>query len=285
MVSGFVDRVEEETDGRITFNVQAGTLGSSEDILDATQGGSIEMCAESPEATATRFAPQYTFAGDPFVVRDVDHYRSIEDEVLLTDDGMNGELTSQGLRMFRGFRWGNRGVTANKQVTSPQDVQGLQMRLPQFDSWVGVWEEIGVEATPVAFDELYSALETGLAEASEGPITQFMGTSLYEVQTHFSETNHLLSLHNFIMNEEFYQGLSSDDQQYFETTISEAVEDITEGIRNEEERLYEEARDEGTTVTRINEINRDSLVEAGQPFLEELARDSWALSFEEIQEL
>ena len=285
VASEFVDRVEEETDGRITIDLEAGTLGGSEDVLDATQSGTVDMVAESPEATATRFAPEYTFAGDPFVVRDVEHYQNIEEEVLLTEDGMNGELVDQGLRMFEGYRWGNRGVTANKAVTSPEDVQGLQMRLPQFDSWVGVWEEIGVDATPVAFDELYSALESGVAEASEGPITQFMATSLYEVQTHFSETNHLLSMHNFIMNEDFYQGLGGENREYLEDTMSTAADDITEAIRNEEENVYEEAKDEGTTITRQDEIDRDAFVEAGQPYLETLAEESWAMSFEEIQEL
>jgi len=285
VASEFVDRVEEETDGRITIDLEAGTLGGSEDVLDATQSGTVDMVAESPEATATRFAPEYTFAGDPFVVRDVEHYQNIEEEVLLTEDGMNGELVDQGLRMFEGYRWGNRGVTANKAVTSPEDVQGLQMRLPQFDSWVGVWEEIGVDATPVAFDELYSALESGVAESSEGPITQFMATSLYEVQTHFSETNHLLSMHNFIMNEDFYQGLGGENREYLEDTMSTAADDITEAIRNEEENVYEAAQEEGTTITRQDEIDRDAFVEAGQPYLETLAEESWAMSFEEIQEL
>jgi TRAP-type C4-dicarboxylate transport system substrate-binding protein len=219
------------------------------------------------------------------VVRDVEHYRNIEQEVLLPEDGMNGQLIDQGLRMFEGYRWGNRGVTANKVVTSPEDVQGLQMRLPQFDSWVGVWEEIGVEATPVAFDELYSALESGVAESSEGPITQFMSTSLYEVQTHFSETNHLLSMHNFIMNEEVYQSLGGENREFLEDAMATAATDITESVREQEESVYEAAREEGTTITRKDEIDRQAFVEAGRPYLETLAEESWAMGFNEIQEL
>ncbi len=283
--SEFIDRVEDETDGRISFDLQAGTLGGSEDILDATQAGSVDMVLESPEATATRFASGYTFAGDPFVIRDMDHYRNVEDEFLLTEDGMNGELIDSGLRMFEGFRWGNRGVTANMPVRTPEDVQGLQMRLPEFDSWVGVWEEIGVDATPVAFDELYSALETGVAEASEGPITQFMDTSLYEVQTHFSDTQHLLSMHTFIMNEDFYQDLSADDRGYLEDVMEEAADDITETLFDGEQDDFDAARDEGTTIIEQDEIEREAFVEAAEPFLEELAEEEWAVSFDDIQVL
>lgn len=285
VVAEFVDRVEEETDGRISIDMEAGTLGGTEDILDATQGGSVEMVLESPEGTATRFAPEYTFAGDPFVIRDVDHYRNVEEELLLPDDGLNGELTDSGLRMFEGFRWGNRGVTANMPVRTPEDVQGMQMRLPEFDSWVGVWEEIGVNATPVAFDELYSALETGVAEASEGPITQFMDTSLYEVQTHFSDTQHLLSMHHFIMNEDFYQGLADDDKDYLENVMEEAATDITESLFQGEQDDFEAARDEGTEIIEQDEIDREAFVEAGTPYLEELAADEWAVDFETIRSL
>jgi len=281
----FIDRLEEETDERITFNLEAATLGGSEDNLDATQAGTVDMVIESPIATASRFAPPYSFTGDPFVVRDIEHYKAIQEEFIFPEDGMNGEIIPQGLRMFHGYRWGNRGFTANDPVRSPEDVQGLKLRLPQFDSWVGVWEEIGAEPTPVAFDELYSALETGVADASEGPITQFMATSLYEVQTHFSVTNHLLGIHHFIMNEDFYQGLSDTDRELLETTIPDAADNITERIREEEQSLYDDARDEGTTIVPREDIDRQAFVEAGTPFLEQLAQDSWAVSLEDVRSL
>ena len=283
--SEFIDRLETETDGRITFDLEAATLGGSEDNLDAAQAGAVDMVIESPIATATRYAPPYTFTGDPFVVRNMDHYKKIQQEFIFPDDGMNGEVIPQGLRMFHGYRWGNRGFTSNKPVRTPEDVQGLKLRLPQFDSWVGVWEEIGATPTPVAFDELYSALETGVAEASEGPITQFMATSLYEVQSHFSITNHLLGVHHFIMNEDFYQGLNSSDRDLLTTTIEEAADDITATIREQEQGLYDDARDEGTTIVPREDIDRAAFVDAGTPFLEELASSEWAVSLEDVQSL
>lgn len=283
--SEFIDRLETETDGRITFNLEAATLGGSEDNLDATQAGTVDMVIESPIATATRFAPPYTFTGDPFVIRDMEHYKKVQQEFIFPQSGMNGEIIPQGLRMFHGYRWGNRGFTSNFPVRTPEDVQGVKLRLPQFDSWVGVWENIGAKPTPVAFDELYSALETGVADASEGPITQFMSTSLYEVQTHFSVTNHLLGIHHFIMNEEFYQGLNSSDRELLLTTIEEAADDITAKIREEEQSLLEDARAEGTTIVPREEIDRAAFVEAGTPFLNELASSEWAVSLEEVQNL
>lgn len=283
--SEFVEPLEETTNGRITASVEAATLGGSEDNLDAAQAGTVEMVLESPPALASRFASEYSFAGDPFVIQGVEHYKAVQEEYLLPEDGLNGTLIENGLRLFDSHRWGNRGTTSNFPAKHPDDVQGLKIRLPQFDSWVGAWKEIGANPTPVSFDELYSALETGTVKASEGPISQFMAKSLYEVQSHFSETNHLLGMWHFIMNEQFYQGLSSEDQELFKTTIQEATGPMTETIRNKEEEQYEAAKEEGTTITREDSIDREAFVEAARPYLKQRSEEAWAVSLEDIESL
>lgn len=281
----FIEEVESQTDGRITFNVEAGTLGGTEDNLDAVESGTVDILSESPEALAQRFAPEYSFAGDPFVMRDMDHYKAVQEEYLLADDGLNGILMENGLRLSDSYRYGNRGYTSNTEVTHPDDVQGMQLRLPQYDTWTSVWSEIGAQPTPVAFDELYSALETGVAEASEGPIGQFMATSLYEVQSHFSVTNHLLGVNHFILNDEFFQGLSSEDQELIQTSIEEATPNLTEMIRDAEEEDYQAARDEGTTIVEADEIDREAFVEAGMPALEQLSEENWAADINDILDM
>ena len=281
----FADKLEEETDGRITVNIEAGSLGGSEDVLDAAQAGTVEMVMEGVAAAGSRFAPGYTFGEDPFVIRDNEHYKAVQEEFILTEDGMNGEMIPQGLRMFESHYWGNRGTTSNKEIHSTEDVQGLDIRLPQFDSWVGAWNEIGANATPVAFDELYSALETGVVEASEGPITQFMGQSLYEVQSHFTVTDHLLGRWHFIMNEDFYQGLSDSDRELLTSFIPDAADRISQHVQDAEAGVYEEAEAEGTTIIPREDVEREGFVEAAQPFLEEWSSENWAVSLDDVQSL
>lgn len=281
----FIDEIESETDGRISFNVEAGTLGGTEDNLDAVQAGTVDILSESPEGLAQRFAPEYSFAGDPFVMRDMDHYKSVQEEYLLSDDGLNGILLENGLRLSDSYRYGNRGFTSNTSVTHPDDVQGMKLRLPQYDTWTSVWSEIGAEPTPVAFDELYSALETGVAEASEGPIGQFMATSLYEVQSHFGVTNHLLGVNHFILNDDFYQSLSEDDQELIETTIEEATPEMTDTIFEGEEEDYAAAEEEGTTIVEAEEIDREAFVDAGMPALETLSEEKWAADINDILDM
>ncbi|WP_216824760.1 TRAP transporter substrate-binding protein [Salinigranum rubrum] len=281
----FIDAIESETDGRITVNLQAATLGGSEDNMSALESGTVDIVSESPPTMAQRFAPEYSFAGDPFVIRNMEHYKAVQEEYLMPEDGLNGILLENGLRLGDSFRWGNRGFTSNFAVTTPEDVQGVKLRLPQFETWTSVWGEIGAQPTPVPFDELYSALQTGVADASEGPISQFMSTSLYEVQSHFSVTNHLLGVNHFIMNDEFYQGLSSDDQDLLRSTMQEATGQITETIRENEQTLYDQARDEGTTIVQRDEIDRQAFVDAGMPALQELSESKWAADIDAVLDL
>jgi tripartite ATP-independent transporter DctP family solute receptor len=281
----FIDVVEEETDGRITVDLQAATLGGTEDNLDALEAGTVDILHESPTALAQRFASEYSFAGDPFVIEDMEHYRAVTEEFLEPEDGLNGILLENGIRLGDAFYVGNRCYTSNSAVTSPEDVQGMKLRLPQYETWTTVWDEIGAEVTPVAYDELYSALQTGVVDASEGPISQFLAVSLYEVQSHFSVTNHLLDTKHFLYNEEFYQGLSDDDREFITSTAADAVEGMTEDIKANEEELYAQAEEEGTTVVPAEEVDREAFVEAGQPALEELSESTWAVDIGDVQDL
>lgn len=281
----FIDVIEEETDGRISVDLQAASLGGTEDNLDALEAGTVDILHESPTALAQRFDSAYSFAGDPFVIEDMEHYRAVNEEFLMPEDGLNGVLLENGIRLGSAFYVGNRCMTGNSGFTSADDVQDLALRLPQYDTWTTCWDEIGVDVTPVAYDELYSALQQGVVESSEGPISQFLAVSLNEVQSHFSVTNHLLDTKHFLYNEEFYQGLSDEDRELITSTASDAVEAMTEDIKAEEEELYAEAEEAGTTVVPAEDVDRDSFVEAAQPALESLSESTWAVNISDIQDL
>lgn len=281
----FIDVIEEETDGRVSVELQAATLGGTEDNLDALEAGTVDILHESPTALSQRFASEYSFAGDPFVIEDMDHYDAVTEEFLMPEDGLNGILVENGIRLGDAFYVGNRCYTSNSAITSPEDVQGMKLRLPQYETWTSVWDEIGADVTPVPYDELYSALQTGVVGASEGPISQFLAVSLYEVQSHFSVTNHLLDTKHFLYNDEFYQELSDDDRELITSTAADAVEGMTEDIKANEEELYAQAEEEGTTVTPAEDVDRGAFVEAGQSALEELSESTWAVDIGEVQDL
>ena len=287
LASRFADNVEEATDGRITFDVLAASVGGEEDQIEAVASGTVDMHGTSISSVAAAYGPEYGFLEAPFVAQGWEHFQAMQEEYTYGDDGFNQQIRDDGnqRQLSESFR-GLRGTTSNMVVEHPDDVQGVDMRLPEFETWVRTWEEIGVNATPVAFDELYSALETGVVEASEGPIQQFMDTSLYEVQTHFSETQHLLQGLSWLVNEDRWQEFSSDDQTIIEENLQEAVEWANEETRSEVDELLTQAEEEqGTTITRAEDVDQQAFVDAGTPQLERFFEDRWEPSFQEVQDL
>jgi len=281
----FIQPLEEQSDGRISVELKAGSLGGTSDNLAALEAGTVDILHESPTALAQRWASAYSFAGDPFVIEDMDHYHAVSEKYLQSDDGLNGILKENGVRLGEAFYVGNRGFTSNFAAKNPDDVQGVKLRLPQYDTWTKVWGEIGADVTPVSYDELYSSLQTGVVDASEGPISQFLAKSLYEVQSNFSVTNHLLGTKHFLYNEEFISGLSAENRDLITSTASEAVGKMTDQIKSEESSLYEEAKNEGTTIVPKEEVDREAFVDAGMPALRELSENKWAVDIDAIQNL
>ena len=281
----FIQPLEKKSDGEISVNLKAGSLGGTEDNLDALESGTVDILHESPTALAQRWASKYSFAGDPFVIKDMDHYQAVTDKYLKPDDGLNGILKKNGVQLGDAFYVGNRGFTSNSTVKTPKDVQGMKLRLPQYDTWTKVWGEIGADVTPVAYDELYSALQTGVVDASEGPISQFLSVSLYEVQSHFSVTNHLLGTKHFLYNQKFMKGLSDDNRDLITSTASDAVKKMTDQIKSNESSLYKEAKQKGTTVVPAGKVDREAFVNAGMPALKQLSKNKWAVNINDILNL
>lgn len=274
----FAETVEEESDGEITVEVSAGgSYGSVEEIADLVSQNVIQMSVGG-FLPLDRYASEYYFVDSPFVIEDYEHLTNLVSsdkfEPALEQLQERGNQTIIGDPIYRGYRH----YTSNTPVRSPEDVQGMDLRLPQLDTWIAVWEEIGANPTPVALDELYSALQQGVAEASEGDIQQVNSQSLYEVQSHLSLTGHLLSCGVLIINHDFLTGLDETHQE----TIRQAAQDATQWGASEgqsaEEELIQEVSDQGMEV--IEDVDQEAFREAGRPAVEQLFEDQWAESWD-----
>lgn len=270
----FAENVEEESDGAISVEISAGgSYGSVEEIADLVSQNVIQM-GVGGFLPLDRYASEYYFIDSPFVIEDYEHMTNLVNsekfEPAIEQLKQRGNQTFIGSPIYRGYRH----FTSNRPVRTPEDVQGINLRLPQLDTWVAVWEEIGASPTPVALDELYSALQQGVADASEGDIQQIHSQSLYEVQSHLSLTGHLLSAGILTINNQFLTGLDETHQE----TIREAAQNATqwgasEGQSNEET-LIQEVTDQGMTL--IEDVDQEAFREAGRPAIDELFEEQWA---------
>ncbi|WP_222914452.1 TRAP transporter substrate-binding protein [Natrinema sp. SYSU A 869] len=279
------ESLSNETDGSLSLEYVS--LGGEEDHISATSSGSIAGHGVAMTALTQSYGTEYGFLEAPFIAEDWEHFQALMDEYVYGDDGFNDKLIADANQRilgsaFRGFR----GTTANKEVSAPSDIEGVKMRLPEFETWVNSWEEIGAEATPVPYDELYQALQTGVVDASEGPIVQFMDSSLYEVQTHFSQTDHLLQTQNWVINEDRWQGLDESEQEAMQTALDEAIEWGNEETRTRADELLQMVQDEhDVTVIPGSDVDQDAFRSAAEPQLEEFFSDRWKPSLEDVQSL
>jgi len=210
----FKQQVEFKSKGKILVNVATSVL------TEQTIGAAMTSCNASDRVgdvlitggqPIQDWAPQYFFFNGPYVIVDYDHFQRVwfshlgdELRALL---GQNGNQVSLGT-VYRGFRQ----FTSNAPINGPANFVGLKLRLPAVPDWITVWSSLGVLPVQIALGGIYEALRTGLADASEGDLTQILALKLYEVQSHLSLTNHLVGFGMATANACFINGLGAGDR-------------------------------------------------------------------------
>lgn len=280
-----VKNFAEKAEGDYSLKLLAGSIGGEEDQMESAASGSIDIHNTSFGGLTNRYASQYGFMSAPFVAQDWDHLQAIADEFLPGDDGLNSVLISDGNQRVIGTAYrGVRHTTSNKPIRKPEDIAGVPMRLPEIDSWIAPWKKIGVDVTPVQADELYSSLQTGVVEASEGPIGQFVDFSLYEVQSHFSHTSHMIQAYAEVVSENFWGNLSGDEQDKLRSSIDEAVGWGYDTIQKEFENLTQMVQDKHDT-TVIDDVDRKAFQEAAAPEIQRLFEENWKVRYSDVNGL
>lgn len=275
--------LSEETDGRLS--AEHVEIGSEEEGIDAVSSGSVDGAMFSMTALTQTFDRSYDFLEGPFVTQSWEHFDNMAQEYVYGDGGFNDVLVEQGnVRVLDSIVGGWRGITANKPVHEPADVDGLTMRLPQFESWVQTWETLGIEAEPIPTNEIYQAIETGVVDASEGPITQMEAYSLQEVQSHFSQLQYLLLTFNWTLNEDTWQSLSEDDKDLVTETLAETTQWQNEEQQRQKEQVRQELEDQVTFVPP-EEMDREKFYGQTRPVLEDFFADEWGPSRQEVMDL
>lgn len=279
----FQEQIEEESDGEISVEVSAGgSYGSEDEIGETVSQGGVEAHSAG-SFPYYQFAPEYWFFGCPFVLSDYDQLISVvaSDQMQEAHDTLieNGNQRPIGQQIYRGARH----CTSNTPIQSPGDMEGLNLRLPELDPWVQTWEEVGTSPTPIALDELYSALEQGTVDATEGGAEQISSYNLNEVQSHLSMTGHLIANGNIYINESFYQGLDETHQDLIMEVGQEVTQSAAETSQDREEQLINELGEQGMEV--VEDVDTEAFQERAAPAVEQLFEDTWAFDRETVQNI
>lgn len=277
-VKKFEELVEERSEGAIEVNFfPNGSLGTERENFEAVASGDLQGVLggwQGPDM----YAPEYMFFTAPFLFNSMDHMLNVWNGDL--GQQVKDKMSEAGVHHIGTIIRGERNMTANKAFTTPEEVQGLKLRLPEIEAWVASWEAIGASPTPVALPELYGALQTGVAEASEGPYEQFATFKLQEVQSHIINTGHVYETTFLWLNTELWKSLSPEQQELIQKASDEAMTFANETAKSDNEKFLKELKEAGMKVV---DADVDAFVEKAQPGLKKFFDEKWTVtSLEEI---
>lgn len=231
--------IAKRTNNRYTMDVfPASALGKETDINQSLTLGTIDVIYTG-QAFAARTYPPIAIGGAPYMFRDFDHWKKYSESAVLRDV-MEGYFKKGGNKPLAVTYYGVRHTTSNKPIMKPEDMKGLKLRVPDAPLYVMYPKVVGANATPIAFAEVYLALQNKTVDAQENPLPTIEAKKFYEVQSHINLTGHITEMLLTIVSGQLWGKLSDADKKAFEAIFREASGKATAEIAASEIKLVDE---------------------------------------------
>jgi len=258
----FKEEVEEKSDGRISIELPAAQVGGDVEIIEQIQMGLVDI-GIPPTATLGNFEPRMQILDLPFLIPDYDTMvETLDGEVgreildTLDDDNMYGVN-------FWGA--GFRHITNNvRPIETPEDLAAIRMRTMQAPIIISTYENLGANATAMAFTEVYNGLQQGVVEGQENPLANIYTMRFYEVQDYLSLTSHAYHAYAAVINNDSWNSLPDDLKEVMIEAFDNGRDASRQLTLEDEEKIMEDIKDE-IAINEITDEARAAFVEASMP--------------------
>ena len=231
--------IAKRTNNRYTIDVfPASSLGNETQINQSLSLGTVDIIYTG-QAFAARTYPPLSIGGAPYMFRDFKHWKKYSESPVFWDLA-EGYHEKSGNKIVANVYYGVRQTTANKPIVKPDDMKGLKLRVPDAPLYIMYPKVLGANATPIAFAEVYLALQNGTVDAQENPLPTIMAKKFYEVQTHINLTGHITEMLLVIVGGPLWNRLSMGERDIFQDVFREACAKATAEIAASETRLADE---------------------------------------------
>jgi tripartite ATP-independent transporter DctP family solute receptor len=245
------EEIGKRTNGRYVIEVfPASTLGKETDINQALSLGTVDIIYTGM-AFAGRTYPPMSIASGPFIFRDYHHWQVFREGPVFREVAKGYEDKS-GHKIVGYTYYGQRHLTSNKMVTKPEDMKGMKLRVPDAPLFVMFPRAVGANPTPIAFAEVYLALQNGTVDAQENPLPTIEAKKFYEVQKYIILTGHITESLVTIVAGDTWKKLSDADKKIFSDVLWEASTRATNQIADAETKLVGDFEKRGKTVVRVD---------------------------------
>lgn len=265
----FESCVEGKTKGSIDVQIfPAGQLAGDNEVMEGLQLGSIQMAVVHDGPISAMYKP-FSALALPYLFDDQAMAWAVMDGEF-GDDMAADMLDKTGIRMFGVADNGVRNFTNNvRPIAEPSDMKGLKMRVMTAPVWVTLVESLGASATPVPWPELPGALQQGVVDGQENGVTNIVNASLYQNQKYVSLDGHVFSWHAYLMNEDFYQGLSKPEKVAVEQCV-DIAKVIHRGMTAAQDaNATTILTEKGMTVVAVSPEQKDMFRSLAQPAVRE----------------
>jgi len=247
--TAFCDDIEKGTQGRYKCQqFPNSALGGEREMIEAVQLGTLDMVNTSTGPVGN-FVPEVKIVDIPFLFRDYDHARKVMDGPIGQD--ILTKFPSKGLVALGWTENGFRHMTNNKRaIVKPEDASGLKMRTMENKVHMDGYRAFGIQPTPMAFPEVFGALQQGTVDGQENPIPVILASKFSQVQKHLSLTGHVYSPALLITSPRLMNKLSDADKKTFYEAAKHASTAQRKKVNDDEANGIAQLEKEGMSVVR-----------------------------------
>ncbi|WP_105435302.1 sialic acid TRAP transporter substrate-binding protein SiaP [Neorhizobium tomejilense] len=246
--------IAKRTNGRYKIDVYpASQLGKEADINQGLKLGTVDIIISGSSFAARDHKPiGVTYY--PYIFRDPSHLLAYTKSDVFKKLA-KGYEDKTGNHIVALSYYGTRHTTSNRPISKCADMAGLKMRVPDVPAYLAMPRSCGANTTPIAFAEVYLALQNGTVEAQENPLTTIEAKKFYEVQKNIVLTGHIVDHLNTVVSKTRWASLSDEDKKIFTDVMLEAAARTTKTIEAREKALVDEFKKKGLTVTEVDKAD------------------------------
>lgn len=263
----FAKRANEELDGKAKVVVfGASQLGNDTQMLQKLKLGTQDFSL--PSTVMSTVADEFGVFEMPYLVNDREHMGRIEENVFWPD--IAPAVESKGYKIIAVWENGFRHITNNvRPIETPEDLDGIKLRTPKGKWRVKMFQAYGANPTPMAFSEVFTALQTGVIDGQENPFAQIHSAKFHEVQDYLSLSGHVYTPAYVTVGKNKWESLPADVRETLTRVAKETQEYVYETARQMETDLLKRIKEAGV---KVNEVDKQAFIEASQPIYDEFGQ-------------
>jgi|25BtaG_2_1085352.scaffolds.fasta_scaffold00053_8 TRAP-type transport system periplasmic protein len=271
-VTAFKEKLEDLSDGE--FHVKTyhnAALGGERDLVEGIQFGTVDISLVTT-SPAANFIPELYVLDLPYLFDNYEQAHCVLDGA--TGQELLGKIKDSGTGIV-GLAWAENGfrhlTNSVKEIRKPSDLDGLTIRTLESKYNMAALDAMGARATPIAWPELFTALQQNAVDGQENGLATIIPSNLWEIQPHISKTGHLYAAAAILVSENLYQDLTEEQQSWFRSAAIAAREAVRAKVQDFEEMAPEFFENNG--VEYIENPNRDAFKQKSRTVHEQYATE------------